>query len=263
MAEFQLRPLDTGGVFRESVAAYRHRFGTLIAIAAVLDLPYAVLYYVLAPEEPPPLSAIPTNEEIAAFLGALGPWLVIRLLITSVLFAAVIRTVAEAYAGVESSWRDSTAAAISRMVALAVVTVLFWSGVTLGSALFVVPGLFLIVAWSATLGAVIIEGAGPLTAFARSWQITFGRRMTIFGVLAAASALVIVANLVLVVVLGEVLGLLVGDAGAFMASEIVWVLTQPFIAVVLAVLYLDLRVRKEELDSDWLSLQISATSLDS
>ena len=262
MAEFQLRPLDMGGVFRESITAYRHRFGTLIAIAAVLNLPYAVLYYVLA-EEPPALSAIQTEEELSTFLGSMAPWLVIRLLITSILFAAVIRTVGETYAGVESSWRETAAAAISRMVALAVVTVLFWSGVTLGSALFILPGVFLIVAWSATLGAVIIEGASPLTAFARSWMITAGRRMAIFGVLATASALVIMANLVLVVVLGTVLGFLVGDAGALLASEIVWVITQPFIAVVLAVLYLDLRVRKEELDTDWLSLQISATSFDS
>lgn len=119
------------------------------------------------------------------------------------------------------------------------------------------------VAWSATLSAVIIEGAGPLTAFARPWMITAGRRMAIFGVLAVTSALVIVANLVLVVILVEVLGFLLGDAGALVASEIVWVITQPFIAVVLAVLYLDLRVRKEELDTDWLSLQISATSFDS
>lgn len=141
MAEFQLRPLDMGGVYKQSIAAYRHRFGTLIATAAVLDLPYAVLYYVLA-DDPPPLSAIPTNEELSAFVGALGPWLVIRLLITSVLFAAVIRTVGETYAGVASSWRETTAAAISRMVSLAVVTVLFWSGVTIGSALFVSRGCF-------------------------------------------------------------------------------------------------------------------------
>ncbi len=262
MADFQLRPLGAGGVFRESFAAYRHRFGTLIATAAVLDLPYAALYYVLA-KEPPALSTIPTNEEISAFLGAMGPWLVIRLLITSVLFAAVIRTVGETYAGVETSWRETTAAAISRMVSLAVVTVLFWSGVTLGSALFVFPGLFLVVAWSATLSVVIIEGAGPLTAFTRSWLITSGRRMAIFGVLATASALVVIANLVLVVALGGLLGFLLGAPGPLLASEIVWVLTQPFIAVVLAVLYLDLRVRKEELDTDWLSLQISATSFDS
>jgi hypothetical protein len=254
--------LGAGGVFRESVAAYRHRFGTLIATAAVLDLPYAALYYVLA-KEPPALSTIPTNEEISAFLGAMGPWLVIRLLITSILFAAVIRTVGETYAGVESSWRETTAAAISRMVSLAVVTVLFWSGVTLGSALFVFPGLFLVVAWSATLSVVIIEGGGPLTAFARSWLITSGRRMAIFGVLVAVSVLVVFANLVLVVALGGLLGFLLGAPGPLLASEIVWVLTQPFIAVVLAVLYLDLRVRKEELDTDWLSLQISATSFDS
>ena len=87
--------------------------------------------------------------------------------------------------------------------------------------------------------------------------------MAIFGILATTSALVIVANLVLVVVLGAVLGSVLGDGGPLLASEIVWVLTQPFIAVVLAVLYLELRVRKEELDTDWLSLQISATSFDS
>lgn len=261
MAEFQLRPLDTGGVFRESITAYRHRFGTLIATATVLDLPYAILYYVLAPDLPA-LPAIPTNEDISAFLGAMGPWLVIRLLITTILFAAVIRTVAETYVGVRTTWRDSAAAAISRMVSLAVVTALFWAGVMAGSALFLLPGLFLIVAWSATLGVVTIEGAGPLTAFARSWVITSGRRMTIFAVLAIASALVIVANLALVIILGAGFALLLGDPGPFLASEIVWVVTQPFIAVVLAVLYLDLRVRKEQLDSGWLGVQISATAFD-
>ena len=117
-------------------------------------------------------------------------------------------------------------------------------------------------AWSATLGAVIIEGSGPLNAFARSWVITSGRRMTVFSVLAVASALVIVANLALVVILGTGFAILVGDAGPFLASEIVWVVTQPFIAVVLAVLYLDLRVRKEQLDSGWLGVQISATAFD-
>ncbi|MDE0709862.1 MAG: hypothetical protein OXH89_05475, partial [bacterium] len=120
-----------------------------------------------------------------------------------------------------------------------------------------------VVGGGARLGAVGIEGGGRLAAFARSWMITAGRRMAIFGILATASGLVIIANLVLVVVLSGIFGFLLGDAGSLLASEIVWVVTQPFIAVVLAVLYLDLRVRKEELDTDWLSLQISATSFDS
>ncbi len=254
-------PLGVGGVLRASAVTYRQRFRTLVATATVLDLPYAILYFVLAPDVPT-LSPVPSNAEMSEFLRVMGPWVFVRLLITAVLLAAAVRVVAESYTGSRSSWLEIAATAINRMVALSVVTVLYWSGVMLGIALFVLPGLFIAVAWSVTLGALMVEGRRPLAAIVRSMRITAGRRLAIFGVLATSSALLIVANLVLLVALGVLLGSLFGEVGTFLAAEAIWITTQPAVGVVLALLYLDLRVRKEELDVARLAEELSATSFD-
>ena len=261
MAQLQLRPMGVGEILGASTTVYRRRWRTLIAIAGVLVLPYAVLYLILA-ETPPELSAESTPEEVLDFLSALAPWLLIRLFIVTIIFAAVIRTVLETYVGMESSWRQSAAAAISRMPALAVFTVLFCSATIVGSVMFVVPGVFLVVSLSACLPVMIIEGADPFSAVGRSWRMTSGRRWHVFGVLLAASLLVFVSSTIVYFVLGTVLFRLQGEFGLLLASEVSWIITQPFIGVTLAVLYLDLRVRKEDLDTDWLSLQLSATAFD-
>ena len=261
MAQLHLRPLGFGGMFEASVTIYRKRLRTLVTTAAVLVLPYAVLHAFLA-EPVPVLPSEPTPEELRDILTALGPWMLIRLFIATVMFAAVIRTVVETYVGIESSWQRSTVAAINRLPALAVVTVLFWSGTILGWMFLLIPGIFLLVSWSACLPVLIIEGADPVSAMLRSWRMTSGRRWSLFGALVVASLLVFLAGALAYIVAGAVLVRLQGDFGLLLASEIAWVLVQPFIGVVLGVLYLDLRVRKEDLDSDWLSLQLAATSFD-
>ena len=248
-------------MFEASVTIYRKRLRTLVTTAAVLVLPYAVLYAFLA-EPVPVLPSEPTVEELRDILTALGPWMLIRLFIATVMFAAVIRTVVETYVGIESSWQRSTVAAINRLPALAVVTVLFWSGTILGWMFLLIPGIFLLVSWSACLPVLIIEGADPVSAMLRSWRMTSGRRWSLFGALVVASLLVFLAGTLAYIVAGAVLVIVQGDFGLLLASEIAWVLVQPFIGVVLGVLYLDLRVRKEDLDSDWLSLQLAATSFD-
>ena len=261
MAQFQLRPLGIGEILVASLGVYRNRWGTLTATAVVLLLPYAALYVVLAAPLPE-IPAAPTPEELMELLSGMAPWLVLRLFIVTVMFAGVIRTVGEAYVGVESSWRHSAAAAINRLPALAVVTVLFYSGTILGSFLFVVPGFFLIVSWAACLPALMIEGTDPLSALIRSWKLISGRRWVVLGILVMASLLAFVASTIVYLVLGTVLAVLQGEFGWRLASEISGMLVHPFIGVVLGVTYLDLRVRKENLDSDWLSLELSATSFD-
>ena len=191
-------------MFEASVTIYRKRLRTLVTTAAVLVLPYAVLYAFLA-EPVPVLPSEPTVEELREILTALGPWMLIRLFIATVMFAAVIRTVVETYVGIESSWQRSTVAAINRLPALAVVTVLFWSGTILGWMFLLIPGIFLLVSWSACLPVLIVEGADPVSAMLRSWRMTSGRRWSLFGVLVVASLLVFLAGTLVYIVAGAVL----------------------------------------------------------
>ena len=261
MAQLQLRPMGVGEIITASLTVYARRWRTLFAVAGVLILPYAVLYLALA-EPPPSLSLDPSNDEAREFLTVMGPWLLIRLFILTIMLAAVIRTTMETFVGIESTWRQSAAAAISKMLALTVVGVLFWSAATLGFVLFVLPGAFLMVCFSASLPVLMTEGVDPLAALSRSWRMTSGRRWHVLGVLLLSSALVVIASLVAYLLLGSALYGLWGDFGLSVASELVWVALQPFLGVSLAVMYLDLRVRKEDLDTEWLSLQLSATSFE-
>lgn len=232
-----------------------------MGIAGVLILPYAVLYPILA-EGLPTFSSAPTIQEMREVLRAMAPWLVIRLFIISIMLAAVSRTVVELYVGLEASWREQAAAAISRMVSLAAVSIVFWGAVSLGSAFLVVPGLFLLVAWSTCLPILMVEGVGPFSALARSWIITSGRRWRVFVVLLISAVLVATVEIAGGLLAGTLLSPLFGDFGLWVASELAWLVAQPFLGVVLGVLYLDLRVRKEGLDPADLSLQLSATEFD-
>ncbi len=261
MARLQLRPMNVGEVLNASLTVYRQRLRTLLAVAGMLILPYAVLYLLLA-EPPPELPVFATPEEIQAALAPMIPWLLIRLFITTILLAAVARVVVETYVGVRSTWRQAAAAAISRMLSLAIITILFWGAVLLDSALLVIPGVFLLVCLCISLPAQIIEGVDPFVAVRRSWKLTAGRRWHVLVVLLVSSLLVLLASLVAYVGVGSVLLRLQGDLGLLLASELSWVAFQPFLGVALAVMYLDLCVRKEDLDTDRLSLQLLATSFD-
>jgi len=261
MTGLELRPMSVGEIITASLVVYRRRWRTMVATAGVLILPYAVLYLLLA-EPLPDLPATTTPEEMQEILSPMIPFLLIRIFITTILLAAMARVVVETYVGVESTWRQTAAAAISRVPSLVIVTVLFWGAAFLGSVLLVIPGIFLLVSLSACLPAQMLEGINPLAALQRSWRMASGRRWSMFGVLLASSLLVLIASLGVYVTLGSVLFRLQGGFGLWLASEASWLAFQPFLGVALAVMYLDLRVRKEDIDKDWLSIQLAATSFD-
>jgi len=54
-------------------------------------------------------------------------------------------------------------------------------GFALGTLLLIVPGIMLLVAWIVSTPALVVEGASPRRAFARSFQLTRGWRGAIFG----------------------------------------------------------------------------------
>lgn len=261
MADLQIRPMTVGLILRASFTVYRKKWGRLMAIAGVLILPYAVLYPVLA-EPTPSLLMNPTIGELQDAMAALAPWLVVRLFIVSIMLAAVSRTAVETYVGMETPWRKQAAAAMSRMIGLAILSIVFWVAVLVGMVFFIVPGLYLLAAAGACLPVLMAEGASPVRALTRSLILTRGRRRKVLGVLFTSSVLVVLAELIGGLLLANLLAPPLGDFGLWVASELAWLAMQPFIGVVLGVMYLDLRVRKEDFDSGLLSLQLSSTAFD-
>lgn len=78
---------------------------------------------------------------------------------------------------------ESIVRAMTKLLPLFLLSIVWALGVGLGFVLLLVPGIMLIIAWMVAWPAVIIEDAGPLDALGRSAYLTKGARWPIFAIL--------------------------------------------------------------------------------
>jgi Membrane domain of glycerophosphoryl diester phosphodiesterase len=135
--------------------------------------------------------------------------------------------------------------------------------ILLGAVAAVVVGLFLYVRWSLSAPALILENARIGTAMGRSWRLVAGSWWRVFGILLLAGIIVSIGQAVVTVPVGLLAGLpaagepsqyaslpltfaqlLISGIGTIVAGAIFY----PFSAAVTALLYIDLRMRREGLD---------------
>jgi hypothetical protein len=121
----------------------------------------------------------------------------------------------------------------------------------------------LYVRWSLAAPALMLENASVRTALRRSWQLVRGSSWRVFGILLLAGIIVSIGQAVITVPVGLLAGLpaagqpsqyaslpvtfaqlLIGGVGAIIAGAVFY----PFSAAVSALLYIDLRMRREGLD---------------
>lgn len=111
---------------------------------------------------------------------------------------------------------------------------------------------YLTMRWALALPAIVIEGAGLRTALARSWQLTEEGVWRTFAVVALAALI----TAILAALLGNVLALGIADGlapavgldpvvGEAVAAALASVIVAPLAPVAAAVLYHDLRARRE------------------
>jgi hypothetical protein len=132
-----------------------------------------------------------------------------------------------------------------------------------GAAGAVVVALLLYVRWSLAAPALVLEGAPVTTAMRRSWRLVSGSAWRVLGILLLAGIIVAIGQAVITVPVGLLAGLpaagqpsqyaslpvtftqlLISGVGTIVAGAIFY----PFSAAVSALLYIDLRMRREGLD---------------
>ncbi|HUH84521.1 MAG TPA: hypothetical protein VLX85_07910, partial [Stellaceae bacterium] len=114
-------------------------------------------------------------------------------------------------------------------------------GAMVAGLLFVVPAVILLTMWYVALPACLIERLGPMESLTRSSFLTRGHRWKVFGIW----MLVVVVQSVVQQVLQGALG---SGILATAAYGLWLVLSEAYQAIVVAVLYHDLRVAKEGID---------------
>lgn len=120
----------------------------------------------------------------------------------------------------------------------------------------VVGAAFFAVRLTLSAPALMLERTGVLASLRRSWSLTRGHFWRIFGALALAVIIVSVISYALMIPLSLGMAFVGDDMTAIVATMIVSTvvsvlisaLTTPFLAAVLALVYIDVRMRKEGLD---------------
>jgi hypothetical protein len=168
--------------------------------------------------------------------------------------AFCFKVVAAAYAGGRAGWRSSLRFAAPRVAPVLWAAFIAAAGILLGFLALIVPGVWLLVAWSVFVPALLFESLGPPRGLGRSFELVRGRWWGTLGALLVAALISSVASGIVSAGFDALLSSSLGDhvfpaalidsVGNAVASAV----GLPFQAAMIAVLYFDLRARKERLE---------------
>jgi hypothetical protein len=269
----QLRPLGIGEVLDVAIKIYWRNARTLMFLVLFVVGPAQLLLNFVT------VSATPEDEEdfltttetgdvefdsteLGTFFAGLGAALVISFLASTIATGAAFRAIAESYLGRKPGWRESLGYVLRRLHSVLWVTILGGLLVGLGIILCIVPGVYLLVAFTVAVPVLLTEGVKGRRALGRSRDLVRGRWWHTL-------AIVFLGALLVGIVGGAIQGLATvfvsTDAGSDPAIAVIVgtisgtlsaVITTPFQAAYTTVLYFDLRVRKEAFDLQLLAQQI-------
>lgn len=259
-----LRPLGIGEIFDVAIKIYRRHFGTLLKLVSLVVVPVGILSALVE------VSALPREEELytgdnqalGTYFAGLGVTVMLSVVAWTVATAASFKAVADAYLGQRPNWRDSLAFVLRRLHS--VLWILLLSLLILIPAFLacILPGVWLGVSYAVAIPAFLTEREKGFKSLRRSFRLVRGRWWPTFAV--------VFLGYLLTAIVGGALGAVVGGLTTFDTTEVTVtsvvanaaativsnVLTIPFIAAFLIVLYFDLRVRKEAFDLQLLAEQI-------
>lgn len=217
-----------------AVGLYRRYPLLFLTLAAGVIAPYQLIVLVTTGAGPFTRSSLGLSEELLLTLVEL-------VLITPLVSALHVHAVLEVRGG-----RDPRLVPVARQGVLvlpvvAAASIVSGLGIAVGLAAFVVPGVFLMLRWFVVAQSAAIEQEGWLPALRRSHQLTKGNygHIAIFaiyiGLITSGPALLI----------GLALGQGSTTAASFLVGLVVQVLAWSFGALATALLYFDLRLRRE------------------
>lgn len=253
-----LRPLDFGEILDVAIKIYFRHARTLLAIVLLIVAPAQALIGLIdvsltegtisgVEEEP-----VAEDEDLSAFVGGFVLVGLISILSTSLATAACYKAVVDAYLGEKPSARDSLAFVGRRLHS--VIWILFLTYFLSGLALLalIVPGVWLFISWTVALPVLLTEDVRGSKALGRSFRLVRGRWWATFGIVLLGTILASVVSAIVGGIVGAIAFSAESDVAIFLVNAVAGtlgaVISTPFAAAFVTVLYVDLRVRKEAFD---------------
>jgi hypothetical protein len=268
----QLRPLGIGEILDVSLKIVWRNAATLVRVVVFIVFPVQVLTAVLAASASPeslnngssrfrPANQLSGSDARAFFAFAVLA-IILGFLSSTLASGACFRAIASAYLGERTGWKQSLAYALKHLHSIVWVTVLSSIVAGLGFIACVIPGVYLWVGFTVAVPVLLTEGVRGRRALGRSRSLVGGYWWRTLGV-------VILGFLLSAILGGAIQGALVGLASVqsgdnsfgaivltIIAGTVSSVVTTPFSAAFVTILYFDLRVRKEAFDLQLLAQRI-------
>ena len=261
-----LRPLGVGDILDGTFTTIRRNPRATIGLAALLiTLQQALIVGAqLLTGDIPTLTGFGGDtvslELLGGFGGLIGTLLsaVVGAVLTGMLVVVVSEDVLGRRVSAGQVWGRVRPRLGALLVAAAIAGVLPY----LGLIFFVIPGVVLWGAWALTTPALVLERLGPFRALRRSWQLTWPAFPRVWSVRTLSELLALLIQYLVAVPFaagGALVAFALGtdEGGQVPIAALVLVvlggiaagtLTAPFLAGVLALLYVDRRMRAEGLD---------------
>jgi hypothetical protein len=255
-----LRPLAIGEILDAGIKLFIRHWRPLVLSVVLIVLPVQIVSVLVTASVAPEqfdISATETTiseDEETEFFVSQGIIVLLGIFSTLLATAVCFKAVADAYLGAEPDWRRSLRFGARRLGALFVLWFTYSLVVGIGLVLLLVPGIWLGVAFAVSVPALLLERIGPFAALGRSFRLVRGRWWASFGTVLVGFVLVwIIATIVQAIVLA--VPTLIADENrvVFAVSTVIGgtvgsIMTLPYTAAVITLMYFDLRVRKEGLD---------------
>ena len=269
----RLRPLDVGQKLDAAIKLTTRNFKTLALIVLLIIGPIQLLTFLLT------LSTLPEDYTVGEGFGGgpapedediSGGLLAAQLVSTFLLWfasyfvapAACFKAIAESYLGHKATWGESLAFMGRRLHSVLWVALIVSVAVAFGFLFVFLPGIWLIVAFSLAVPALMVEGIKGFSAVGRSFNLITGHWWRTFGALLLGFLLTVVISFMIGFVFGLLMFAVVDDSSVTaialnnIANLVAQLATLPFFCALLIVIFFDLRIRKEGFD-----LQLLAQSI--
>jgi hypothetical protein len=224
-----------GGVFSRTFSLFPRTIAKFIVVSAVASLPTIVFSFYGA--------GATANPSVRLIITALAA-VILAVLLNALSQAAILYGAFQEMRGRPVSLMESLAKGLTRFLPVIGMSICLGFGIMIGLILLIVPGIIFWIMWSVAMPACVVERRGPFNSMSRSQELTKGYRWTIFGIF------------LLVTIAGGIVQkglevLLLAIAGPIAAIVVLWVWQALFVlfeAILVIVIYHDLRVAKEGVD---------------
>jgi hypothetical protein len=244
MDSLALRPRKATEIVDAAVEVYRRNPVQFLLLTSIVHVPWMVLQIVLIGNRNPIEAFVPAMLLAA---GTFLTWFLLSGLVTYLAAELYLGREIDAYETLRRVWKRLPAVFVASLVQ----TLMIFAGLFL----LLLPAVWLSSLFFAVVPVVVLEGRGPFAAFDRSAELSKGVKwhvLSTLGLIVMIRLLVAAGVLIVATMLKE-------RTLQYIISGAVNILIYPLLGIAEALLYYDVRIRKEGFDIEMMAAQPSAT----